>query len=802
MPRPLADSVANQPAFQQFRKAFAERKLPLVCICGAGLSANADIPVWSCLRKLLEKHASDKVDSLNQLGQQLYDGKLKAATSTLDLWLAFDLLEEILTEPTFRNYIIQYLTPPTGTDLPDAYDYLMRLKPRGLVTLNLDKFAGEAIANANLGNVTTPIYGLELGQKWNSLQHSTQYLVYLHGDLSDPSNWVLTRRQLKALLKTKAHEHFLYELYSRHLVLFVGISVDDVALAGGLLEMQQANFLPPALYWLTPRLDEQTTNWAAENNISLILYQALDKAAHTQTIESVVDACIEYIPADELRPPPARTKHTYTVDIESDDDPRKLAQKDPETIRKVVSTRLQRQLSNCSDDAVYDEFTKFCKTYRYPLNRAFYKDESPEFSKWFDLHLYFPGLGKGNFGEVFLAHDTTGSPCAVKIMHESILSDQNMLGGFRRGVRSMRIMTDARVSGVVPIIDAYELPPTIIMEHVEGTTLEDAIKARPDVPWSIKLSIAAKVAQIVLSGHSLPKTVMHRDLKPSNIMIRNFEYSGMFAPDVMVLDFDMSWHKGSNEKDVVFETRDDFGYLAPEQTTTVRGVSAVNTRVDSYGLGMTLYFLFGGEHPRPNEGLSERWLDLARRAVEKGYDQKWKSAPIRLGRLIRDCTHIRQAERLDFALAVRELSEIEKAMLNPSDIDNPEIFAEEIMALLPLPANYEWFGGAGGGQVKLVRGLDVIVRPDFRKAGVTFELKYVDQGLQAYSELGRRLDAAFDGGVKALERNSWRVVERRRGGNEVMVKGAAELETCQQSFEAIKRGAAEAYGCFERVMPR
>lgn len=168
-------------------------------------------------------------------------------------------------------------------------------------------------------------------------------------------------------------------------------------------------------------------------------------------------------------------------------------------------------------------------------------------------------------------------------MHELILSDQNMLGGFRRGVRSMRILTDAGVRGIVPIIDAYELPPTIVMEHIEGITLDDAIKARPDLPWSIKLSIATKIAQIVLSGHSLPKTVMHRDFEPSNIMIRNFEYTGMFTPDVAVLDFDMSWHKGSSEKDVVFETRDDFGYLAPEQTTTMHGVSAVSTRVDPTG---------------------------------------------------------------------------------------------------------------------------------------------------------------------------------------------------------------------------
>lgn len=340
--------------------------------------------------------------------------KIKGAKSAGDPWVAFGLLEEILTEPTFRNYVVQYLTPPSGTHVPEAYKHLMRLQPRGLVTLNLDKFAGEAMANANLGSVTTPIYGLELATKWGSLQYSDKYLVYLHGESSDPSNWVLTIQKLKKLFKNKAHEHFLYELYSRHLVLFVGISVDDVALATRLLEMRQAGFQPPALYWLTPRLDKQTADWAATNNISLILYQAHDNAAHLQTIESVIDACVSYIPADDLRPPPARTKHTYEVDIEVDD-PKQLAQKDPETIRKVISTRLQNQLLNSSDDRIYDEFNTFCKRYRYPLSWAFYKDEDPEFSKWFDLQLHFPGLEKVILERYFMHMTPPKTPSRLRL---------------------------------------------------------------------------------------------------------------------------------------------------------------------------------------------------------------------------------------------------------------------------------------------------------------------------------------------------------------------------------------------------
>jgi hypothetical protein len=129
------------------------------------MSAHAGLPVWGDLRKKLEAHAVDKVNSLNQMGQKYYDAKLKTAQSSLDPWIAFGLLEEILTEPTFRNYIIEYLTPSEGTSIPPGYELLMKLRPRGLVTLNLDKFAGESMASWSPGRVTTPIHGLELARK-------------------------------------------------------------------------------------------------------------------------------------------------------------------------------------------------------------------------------------------------------------------------------------------------------------------------------------------------------------------------------------------------------------------------------------------------------------------------------------------------------------------------------------------------------------------------------------------------------------------------------------------------------------
>ncbi len=405
----------------------------------------------------------------------------------------------------------------------------MRLHPKGFVTLNLDKFAGEAMAALNPGKIVTPVYGLELAQKWEVIIDAPQYLVYLHGYLTDPSNWVLTQGALNDLLHSNAHQHFLFSLYSQHLVLFVGLGMDDIALSSRLLELKREGFRPPGLYWLTTRLDQATTKWANAHDVSLINYQAHTNEEHVTILAALADDLRRYLPQDDVAPLPEKRPEIFDT-IEAPSDPKALAQLDPETIRNVVSNRLQHVLSNAPQDQIYTRFQEFCRTYRFPLNRAFFKDSDDEFNVWFGYKLNFPSLGRGNFGEVFHAYDKSGIDVAVKVLHENILNDTNMLGGFRRGVRSMRFLSEANIDGVVKIIDAFELPPTIVMDFVPGYTLQDALEAQPKMPWLVKLRIISKVTRIVYSSHCLHMTVMHRDLKPSNIMIRNLEFNTLFDP--------------------------------------------------------------------------------------------------------------------------------------------------------------------------------------------------------------------------------------------------------------------------------
>lgn len=761
------------------------------------MSAPAGLPTWTGLRNILQKNAEDRAQHLTQIGEQVIIHKTSSARKHPNMWVAFKLLKEILTNPVFQSLIENNLEGPQNSAIPAGYSEIMRLQPTGVVTLNLDNYAGEAFARSEHTSLITPIYGKELAQRWTLIQSLKRYLVYLHGGLHDPSTWVLTQDDLDDISSSIGHGQFLRDLYLNNIVLFVGVSAEDISLSQRLLDLVEGGFRPKHLYWLTTRLDPEIERWANDSYVSMIRYSALNSADHIKTIKLLVDDCTSFISKDEVETPLVRADVEIVPEQLENITPDDLAQKEPELIRQIISKILNKSLVEAIDkDDQIATYRQFCELYDYPVHRSFYRAKAEKFRNWFGYKLDMPSLGRGNFGEVYSAQKDDGSPVAVKIMHESIFGNDDMLGGFRRGVRSMRIVTTNNVPGMVPILESYELPPTIIMPFVEGVSLEDALLARPNLPWLTKLDVAIGVGEIVAAGHALPQTVLHRDLKPSNIMIKNFEYHGSFKPEVIVLDFDMSWHKGSKEKDIVFESRDDIGYLAPEQTDASHNVSARSTRVDSYGFGMTIYFIFGCESPRSNEALSDRWLEKTIRAVKRDYSDNWLSAPFRLGRIISQATQIDQNERIDFATILREMKFLRSAITSEASMSNPDLWAEEILARLSEGRSYLWNDDQSRGTTETPSGLKVTVSSNPRSGNINLDIEYADRGMRERSHLGKYLSNSAMNANKYFSSSGWHITESSVTASEVRIKTFCAVTSIQRDKEGMAGAAARAVRSF------
>lgn len=663
-----------------------------------------------------------------------------AARDTDDFWLFFKHAKTFLDSHNFSELVREFINPG-DVEIPESYINLAKLNPRGLVTLNLDRISPQLMARVHPSGYTPRIVGTEIARKWHVLGEENPWLVQIHGNIDDEDSWVLDTDDRTRIRSNAGYDLFLNHLFNNFTVLFVGVNLSDITFSEPLLRLRQNDFKPSRLFWFTNRSPADSSfQWASAHSVHVVRYAASTAHEHAEAISVLVDRINNYQSFDKPKPAPDRSSvHSFNVDLKNTD-PDSIALLEPEAVRKTLSTLLSQRISDSDDKDLYDVFMRFVDEYDYAIKtRAFYKSKDSRYSNFFDYKVIFPALGKGNFGEVFQAYGPDDEVLAIKIMHPNIVSAEEMLGGFRRGSASMKILRDRKVEGVSRIIESFEMPPTIVMEYVSGNSLEDLFGILKSFSWRQKLRLLFDIGNIVDACHKLPDFVLHRDIKPSNVMLEGLDYDTYEYDRLVVLDFDMSWHKGSKEKDVVFESRDDFGYLAPEQTDSSLSSLARSTKVDSYGLGMTGFAVLSESHPIPNMPLSDRWEERVRQSCVHGFDEPWTCLPARLTRLILEATKYEQSERLDFSSMTNRLRGIWRFIDQVDFLFEYEIVAEEILSRISEGASYQWNDTRGGGTIEFPNGVRFEIQVDVNKSEYRVKLIYNATGHHQFSKIKDRI---------------------------------------------------------------
>jgi eukaryotic-like serine/threonine-protein kinase len=194
-------------------------------------------------------------------------------------------------------------------------------------------------------------------------------------------------------------------------------------------------------------------------------------------------------------------------------------------------------------------------------------------------------IASGGMGTVWRARDEVlGRPVAVKVLHDHLARDPELLDRFRReAVAAARLTHPAVVRVFDTGIDngiCY-----IVMELFEGRTLEAALAER----GPLEPEEAARIVRHVLQGlgHAHEQGVVHRDVKPGNILIDRDGY-------VKVTDFGIA--KAAFAGEDLTTTGNLLGtsrYLAPEQISD----RTVDARADLYSTGIVLYEMLAGRVP-------------------------------------------------------------------------------------------------------------------------------------------------------------------------------------------------------------
>lgn len=196
-------------------------------------------------------------------------------------------------------------------------------------------------------------------------------------------------------------------------------------------------------------------------------------------------------------------------------------------------------------------------------------------------------LGKGGMGVVYAAARLRPPlPVAIKVLHVTAPE------AIARFEAEFAIMKRLEHPAIARVLEAGESGgrPYIVMEHVDGVTLDAFVKARAP-SLRERLELVAAVCDGVQYAHE--NGVVHRDLKPTNIMVRR-------AGGIAILDFGVARTAGSTRTqhgDVV----GTLTYMAPEQAA---GRAAdVDERTDIYALGVVLFELVAGRAPHDLAGV-------------------------------------------------------------------------------------------------------------------------------------------------------------------------------------------------------
>jgi eukaryotic-like serine/threonine-protein kinase len=202
-------------------------------------------------------------------------------------------------------------------------------------------------------------------------------------------------------------------------------------------------------------------------------------------------------------------------------------------------------------------------------------------------------IGRGSMGTVYRAvHVTLGQRVAIKLI--STEHSQSAEARKRFSVEA-KAAAKLRSRHVVQVYDDGETPegnPYIVLEYLDGETLEQRLERERDIPLLDAARVVSHVGRALARAHA--QGIVHRDLKPANIFLvkSDDDEVGWIAK---VLDFGIAKLDGYGEKGTT-QAGTVLGtplFMSPEQ---VRGASSVDHRADLYSLGMCLFHMLTGEY--------------------------------------------------------------------------------------------------------------------------------------------------------------------------------------------------------------
>ena len=202
-------------------------------------------------------------------------------------------------------------------------------------------------------------------------------------------------------------------------------------------------------------------------------------------------------------------------------------------------------------------------------------------------------IGVGAMGRVYRATQTAlNKSFAVKILHPHLTHDAESHERFAAEAQNAAGLSHPNVVSVVDYGRTLSGVTYLVMEHIEGRSLESILVEEHPLPRARLIDLTLQILAGLTEAHGMG--ILHRDLKPENILVQSLRTRGEL---LKVLDFGIAKlmdndnaRPGLTSQGIVCGTPE---FMSPEQA---RG-KKLDGRSDLYAVGVILYQMITGRLP-------------------------------------------------------------------------------------------------------------------------------------------------------------------------------------------------------------
>lgn len=210
-------------------------------------------------------------------------------------------------------------------------------------------------------------------------------------------------------------------------------------------------------------------------------------------------------------------------------------------------------------------------------------------------------LGRGGMGIVYKAVDPAiGRLVAIKMITGGFSDDPNLLKRFYREAQSTGTLQHPNIVTVYDLGDDGGVP-YLVMEYLQGETLESVIRSRREI------LLAEKLSNIVLACDGLDyahhRNIVHRDIKPANIILPN-------DGGLKIVDFGIA-RFGNERFTRTGQVMGSVYYMSPEQ---INGEES-DAGTDIYSTGIVLFEFLTGQLPFRGKDTTSTLMKILRDPV-------------------------------------------------------------------------------------------------------------------------------------------------------------------------------------------